>query len=136
MAHHGHHITPKKTLILVISALGFLTVLTVATSRLDLGGFNVPLAMAIAGTKAFLVLAFFMALKYDNKVNTLIFSIGLIFAVVFLVFTLFDTAFRGDLSNVDSRTIMDTQRQEEALKAREPDPATLKVGPGASDQNQ
>ena len=39
---------------------------------------------------------------------------------VFLIFTLFDTAFRGDLMNVDDQTIADQERQEALLRAREP----------------
>lgn len=116
-ASHGHHITPMKTLLGVISALVFLTIITVVTSRIDLGVFNVPLALAIAFTKATLVVMIFMGLKYDNKVNTLVLSIGSIFVVVFLAFTLFDTAFRGDLSNVSPTTIADDQRRAQALQA-------------------
>jgi cytochrome c oxidase subunit 4 len=121
MAHphaaHGHHITPMKTLLGVISALVFLTLITVFTSRIDLGAFNVPLALAIAITKATLVVMIFMGLKYDNKVNTLVLSIGSVFVVVFLTFTLFDTAFRGDLSNVSPTTIADDERRAQALQA-------------------
>ncbi|MFQ5568830.1 MAG: cytochrome C oxidase subunit IV family protein [Rhodothermales bacterium] len=103
--HHGHHIIPKKTLGLVFAALVVLTILTALTAQLDLGSFNVPLALAIALTKASLVVAFFMALKYDNRVNVLVFSVGAIFVVVFLVFTLFDTAFRGSLNTMEPGVI-------------------------------
>lgn len=123
MAHatsHGHHIIPLKTLLTVFGALVGLTLLTVLTAQVDLGLFNVPLALAIAGTKAALVVTFFMALKYDNQVNTLTFAVGSIFVVIFLVFTLFDTAFRGDVGNVDPYTIDDLNRQEELLLEREP----------------
>ncbi len=118
--HHGHHAIPMAVLAKVFGALVLLTVVTVLTSQIDLGGLNVPLALAIAFTKAGLVLSFFMALKYDNKVNTLVFSVGALFVAVFLIFTLFDTAFRGDLENVDPQTIADQQRAEEALRARDP----------------
>lgn len=112
MAHaepHAHHITPFKTLATVFGALVFLTLLTVFTSRLDLGVMNIPLALAIALTKGTLVVAFFMALKYDNKVNALVLTVGTLFVIVFLVFTLFDTVFRGDLSNVSPLPISDQQ---------------------------
>ncbi|MDX1548253.1 MAG: cytochrome C oxidase subunit IV family protein [Rhodothermales bacterium] len=119
--HHGHHIIPKRLLYRVFGALVALTIFTVLTAQVDLGILNVPLALAIALTKASLVLTFFMALKWDNRVNTLVVSIGSLFVVVFLVFTLFDTAFRGDLDNVDDATIQDQLRIEEALQAREPE---------------
>jgi cytochrome c oxidase subunit 4 len=119
--HPGHHIVPKKILFTVFGALVFLTVFTVITAQLDLGGFNVPLALAIAFTKAGLVLAFFMALKYDNRVNTLVFSLGAVFVVVFLTFTLFDTALRGSLGMMDEAgTVADQQRAEAALQAQDP----------------
>lgn len=119
--HHGHHIIPTSLLFKVFGALVALTIFTVLTAQVDLGVLNVPLALAIALTKASLVLTFFMALKWDNRVNTLVVSIGSLFVIVFLVFTLFDTAFRGDLDNVDDATIQDQQRIEEALQAREPE---------------
>ncbi len=111
-ADHGHHITPQSLLIKVFVALIVLTVVTVITSRLDLGGLNVPLAMLIASVKAMLVVVVFMALKWDNRVNALVIGMSVVFVAIFLVFTLFDTAFRGDLSNVDSQTIMDAERMQ------------------------
>ena len=118
---HGHHIIPIKVLATVFGALVFLTVFTVFTARIDLGVLNVPLALAIAITKSLLVVAFFMALKYDNAVNTLVFAVGAVFVVVFLVFTLADTALRGSLGMMDEDgTVADQQRAEEALRARDP----------------
>ncbi len=118
--HHDHHIVPLKILWSVFGALVFLTIFTVLTAQyVDIGPLNFPLAMAIALTKAGLVVTFFMALKWDNKVNALILGLGCMFVVVFLAFTLFDTAYRGDVGNVGTETIMDEQRNEEALRARE-----------------
>lgn len=125
MSHAEHHITPIKTLVTVILALFGLTILTVATSRMDLGGLDVPVAIAIASLKAGLVVLIFMGLKYDNKVNALIFGIGSLFVIVFLTFTLLDTVFRGDLSNTQKGTIMEETRDNEALEAREPDPSGI-----------
>lgn len=125
MSHVEHHITPIKTLVQVILSLFALTVLTVVTSRMDLGGLDVPVALAIALFKAGLVVTIFMALKWDNKVNSVVFGVGTLFVIVFLTFTLFDTMFRGDLSNTTKGTIQQQQAAEEALKAREPDPSAI-----------
>jgi cytochrome c oxidase subunit IV len=125
MSHAEHHISSIKMLSIVFGGLVFLTVATVLTAQLDLGGLNVPLAMAIAVTKASLVVVIFMALKWDNKVNAVIFGIGLLFVAVFISFTLLDTLFRGDLSNTTEGTIQDQTLEEEALKSREPDAAAL-----------
>lgn len=124
---HTHHITPTRTLVAVFAGLVFLTLLTVAASRLDLGAFNVPLALGIAALKGTLVVLFFMALKYDNRVNMVILTVGALFVLVFLTFTLLDTEFRGDLPNTTEGTIMDQVREEEALEAREPDPESIRI---------
>jgi len=113
---HEHHLTPFKVLLGTFLGLIILTVLTVLTAALDLGAANVPIALTIATTKAVLVVLFFMALKYDNQVNTLVLSVGLIMVVVFITFTLFDTAFRGDISNVNPQTIMEIEREQQALE--------------------
>ena len=112
-------------LVTVFGALIFLTIFTVISSRVDLGILNVPLAMLIATTKAALVVGFFMALKYDNRVNSLVFAVGVLFVVVFLSFTLLDTSFRGDLPNTTKGTIMELDAAESALQARQD------AGPGA-----
>lgn len=128
---HDHHIIPLKTLLSVFGALIFLTVLTVAVAQIDLGPLDVPVAIAIAAVKGALVVLFFMALKYDNPVNSLTFSVGTIFVVVFITFTLFDTAFRGDLGNVSDRTKMEIDREEQELQRRQEQisPEQLRVAP-------
>ncbi|HAY36302.1 MAG: oxidase [Bacteroidetes Order II. Incertae sedis bacterium] len=120
----GHHITSIKTLSIVIGALVILTGLTVFTSRFDLGVFTVPLALAIATTKAALVVTIFMALRWDNKINAAIFGIGILFVIVFISFVLFDTAFRGDLPNTTKGTIMEMEASEAEMQSREPDAST------------
>ena len=120
----GHHIASTRMLTTVFGGLVFLTILTVVTSRLDLGAFNVPLALLIATTKGALVVGFFMALKYDNRVNSLVFAVGSLFVIVFITFTLLDTAYRGDLPNTTEGTIMEMEAAQEALELRESGTAT------------
>jgi cytochrome c oxidase subunit 4 len=85
------------------------------------------MALAIAGVKGTLVVLFFMGLKYDNRVNMVILTVGALFVVVFLAFTMLDTEFRGDLPNTTKGTIMDQAREEEALMDREPDPESIRI---------
>jgi cytochrome c oxidase subunit 4 len=92
-----HHILPLKTYINVGLALLVLTAVTVAVSRVHLGPFNMVVAMLIAGSKAMLVALYFMHLKYDNKLFLSIFIAGILFLVLFIVFTMFDTERRGDI---------------------------------------
>ena len=117
--NHSHHILPRATLFKIFGTLVALTILTVITAQLNLGGLDVPLALAIATTKVVLVMLYFMGLKYDNRVNAMVFSVGVILVFVFITFTLFDTQFRGDLPNVGRETIADETRREEALRERE-----------------
>ena len=121
VSHTEHHITSIKTLSIVFGGLVFLTLLTVGTSRLDLGVMNVPVALLIAITKALLVVVIFMALRWDNKINAAIFAVGVLFVIVFISFILLDTMYRGDLSNTTKGTIMEMEAAEEALRAGERD---------------
>lgn len=129
-AAHGHHIIPIPTLLKVFGALVALTAITVGLSAFDFGMFEIPVALGLAGTKATLVVMIFMALKYDNPVNMLTFSVGVLFVVVFLAFTLLDTAFRGDMDNVDRLTIQERERLNEQLQESDVDPEDLQVAPG------
>jgi cytochrome c oxidase subunit 4 len=90
---------------------------------------EIPVALGIAIAKSALVVMFFMALKYDKPVNSMVFTVGTVFVVVFLVFTLFDTAFRGDIGNVSTQTIQEEEAELERLREREPDPEQLRVTP-------
>jgi cytochrome c oxidase subunit 4 len=91
---HGHIIVPVSTYLKVLLTLLFFTILTVLVSppvmatfgvHLHWGIFSAILAFAIATTKATLVLAIFMGLKYDNKLNLAIFLTGVFFLIVLLV---------------------------------------------------
>ena len=86
----GHFIVPFKTLRNVAIALLALTVLTVATAQLHLGWIAAPIAFLIAFIKAMLVMAYFMGLKFDSRLNRLIFSTAFIFLAVFYFFSALD----------------------------------------------
>jgi cytochrome c oxidase subunit IV len=78
----------------VAGVLLALTVLTVAVTKVDLGEWNVAVALLIAALKATLVILFFMHLFYDNKVFAIVFSTGVIFLSVFIILTMSDTEYR------------------------------------------
>jgi len=94
---HDIHILPLKLYLSIGIALIILTVITYTVAQIDLGPYNLVVAMLIAMTKALLVALFFMHLLYDNKLYMIIFSIGLIFIAIFIIFTMFDTMRRGDI---------------------------------------
>ena len=78
------HITPVKTYLAVAAALITMTGLTVAISFIDLGPFNITVALLIASVKALLVAFFFMHLFWDNKLYLILFASGLLFLTIFL----------------------------------------------------
>lgn len=88
------HLMKYSTLALVLLTLLVLTVLTVAVSYIDLGVFNVPIALIIASTKVSFVLLFFMHLKYEGKAITVSFLGTIFFLAIMITFTFWDVAFR------------------------------------------
>jgi cytochrome c oxidase subunit 4 len=105
--------------------------LTVAVAYVPLGPLGVPVAIGIAATKASLVVLYFMALRYDNPVNALTFTIGIIMVMIFITFTMFDTAFRGDMGNVAEQTVSEMEREQEAAQQQQEQipPEQLRVAP-------
>jgi cytochrome c oxidase subunit IV len=96
--HHEHeegeihpHVVPIKVLLAVFAALMVLTVATVAVRAIDLGPFNIWLAMIIAVIKAALVCLWFMHLKYDRPFHGIVLVISFVFVIIFIGFTLTDT---------------------------------------------
>jgi cytochrome c oxidase subunit 4 len=95
MAGQNVHIIPIKLYLAVAASLMILTIVTVAVSFVDLGPYNVTVALAIASIKALLVAFFFMHLFYDNKIYLVIFAMALLFLTIFLTLTMFVTTPRG-----------------------------------------
>lgn len=85
------HIVPFKTNLKTFIALVFLTVITALTAHyVDLGWFNLPLAMIIASAKAIVVALWFMHLKYDTVVNRSIILSTLAFLGLLVAFSAID----------------------------------------------
>ncbi len=93
-AGHHNHIIPLKTFINVFVGLLVLTVITVLASRVDFGPANAFVAMLIATVKAGLVMAYFMHLKYDDKLYLLTLLLGVFFLVVMFFFSQLDIVTR------------------------------------------
>jgi len=99
------HIVPLRTYFLVAGALFILTIITVAVSYIHLGGWNVVVALFVAGTKATLVALIFMHLKYDKKIYAVILVGSIMFLVLFISLTMFDTMNRGDIYEIKAEPI-------------------------------
>ena len=90
-AHDAHpHIVPVTTYLMVFGALMVLTGVTVWVATLDFGAFNTLVAMAIAITKASLVVLFFMHVKYSPKLTKLLVAASFIWLALMIVGTLHD----------------------------------------------
>lgn len=116
-AKSHHHILPLRTYMAVAGALMVLTVVTVAVSFVDMGGWNAVMAVFIAAIKASLVALFFMHLKYDKKINAIVFLAAILFLAIFLSFTFFDILSRGQIYTEVERPIMDKAAMYDAIPA-------------------
>ena len=86
----AHHVTPVRTYVYVFLALLVGTGLTVAASLFDMGWANTPVAMAIAITKALLVLYFFMELRQSTRMTALTAAAGFFWLVLMIGLFLMD----------------------------------------------
>ncbi len=92
------HIVPFKVLAAVWLTLLFFTVVTVAVAGVDLGSFNLGIALAIAITKASLVVLYFMHMRYDRPFHAIVFIAALLFFTLFVSLALLDShAYAPDL---------------------------------------
>ena len=85
------HVVSVRVLLTVFALLMVLTVLTVSATRVDLGDWNLVIAMGIATAKAGLVALYFMHLRYDHPFNALVFVAALVFLTLFISLALLDT---------------------------------------------
>jgi len=100
--HDEHHIMPLATYYKVAGALFVLTFLTVGFHQLHefLGPFAALIAFTIAAVKAFLVMAWFMHLKYDTLSNRIIFGAGFVFLGLLFIMSVMDIYTRLNVNSV------------------------------------
>ncbi|NVN98721.1 MAG: cytochrome C oxidase subunit IV family protein [Geobacteraceae bacterium] len=90
----NHHIISYTKLTSVWLTLLALTGLTIWVSGLDLGVNRVWGALAIASLKSGLVIAFFMHMKYEDKLLRWLLFVALLTLAIFIGFTFFDVLYR------------------------------------------
>ena len=81
------HVPKIGTLVSVWGALIILTFATTAASYLELGEWNIVLAMVIALTKVSLVAWIFMGVRYSTQLTRLFCVAGLIWLVIMMLVT-------------------------------------------------
>lgn len=98
----GQDVGSVKTYVAVFAALIFLTFVTVFISvGVDLGQWSLLAAMAVATTKALLVLLIFMHVWHEDKLIVLILATCALFIGLFFGMTMLDTANRGLITEVE-----------------------------------
>lgn len=66
---HGHYIVPIRNYVINACALAVFMALTIAASFVNLGSMNAFVAIAIAVTKAVLIVLFFMNTYYNTRLT-------------------------------------------------------------------
>ena len=87
---HAHHIVSPVVYVTILFALLVGTGLTIWASYVDLGVWNPIIALAIACTKATLVVLFFMHVKYSSKLTMLTVGAGIFMFLTLISMTLAD----------------------------------------------
>ena len=82
-SHDGHaeHGLSISRYVKVAAILAALTGLEVATYFVDFGPFFMPVLLVLMCVKFFIVVSYFMHLKFDNKIFSFMFYAGLFLAV-------------------------------------------------------
>jgi len=88
--HADHHIVGPKTYAIIFVTLLTFTGITVAAAFVDLGILNPIIALAIASTKAVIVILFFMHVFYQSKLIKLTVASGFFTFLVLITMTLSD----------------------------------------------
>jgi cytochrome c oxidase subunit IV len=104
----SEHVVPIRLYVAVFVALLVLTFVTVEIAGHDLGepellGMRIPLnvivALAIACTKASLVVIFFMHVRWASRLTWLVVASGFVFLAILFLITFADYFTRGWLGN-------------------------------------
>jgi len=93
----SEHIVSKKMYFVIFGALMVLTIITVVAANIDLGSekLNTVVALAIAVTKALLVILFFMHVRYSSRLTWVVVAGGFLWLFIMVGLTMSDYLSRG-----------------------------------------
>ena len=117
-----HHGTSTATLLWVFAALMVLLAITVAVSVVDLGSWSIFVAMAIAVTKAALVVLYFMQAKRSSLIIKAYAGAAAVWLIVGLILSFTDYYTRTPQTTLSPDNLS-------ALTPNQPQPAGLPVPP-------
>jgi len=103
------HIAPTSSYLTVFGILMVLTTVTVAAAFTNLGALNFPIAIAIAITKATVVVLFFMHVKYSSKLTKFVVSSSIFFLMCLFGLTFTDYLSRGWFASPRGTALAGTQ---------------------------
>ena len=89
------HIAPKSMYYMVFGALIVGTILTVAASRVNMGPLNNIVMLAIACTKASLVILFFMHVRWSSRLTWVVAMSGFFWLLILFGIGMSDYMSRG-----------------------------------------
>ena len=91
----GHHVAPKSLYYAVFGALIVGTILTVAAAKVDMGPLNNIVMLAIACTKATLVVLFFMHVRWSSRLTWVVAMAGFFWLLILFGIGMSDYLSRG-----------------------------------------
>ena len=91
----SQHVIPPRIYYLIFGTLLVLLFATWLAAQFDMGWLNIPIALAIAGTKMVLIMLYFMHLRYTHSVVRLAAVAGFLWLGIGAVFTFSDYLTRG-----------------------------------------
>jgi cytochrome c oxidase subunit 4 len=93
----SHHVSSWQTNVVIFAALLILLVATLGCAYLPLGILHFPVAMAIATAKAYLIIMYFMHVRYSHRLTAVVVVSSFFWLGIMLVMTLNDYVSRGAL---------------------------------------
>ncbi len=83
-------ILPKKTYYKIGFVLFVLMSMTITVAYIDLGIFNIYIALTIAVVKALLVVMYFMHVKYNTRLTWIFAGAGFLWLIIMFALTMSD----------------------------------------------
>ena len=86
----SNHVLPLKVYFMIAAALFVLLAVTIGVAMVDLGRYNVVLALLVAVIKAVLVVLYFMHVRFSSRLTWLFASGGILWLIILFSFTMSD----------------------------------------------
>lgn len=94
MSEEHSHIVSYRTFTVIWVVLLVLTLVTIAVAQVDLGAWNIWVAIGIATIKSSLVVAIFMHMKYEHWFFKVSLLITFVILAIFIGLNFFDVLYR------------------------------------------